>query len=774
MEDNKIFYLTGIGALIVLILAAIGFLFVFIWQKPFSAKEPALINQVTTTPSFGTLPQTPVDSNGPTTPSPEEQLAKEKYFISTFYQAATSTTVAKIPDLDLPLANVKEQILNYRDFSRKIPIENALPKLSNNGFVVINNPFGNVTSNWQTAFSLINEKNVPALITSDAVIGLYQDTLQIIYKEIEQDKFYASLWQLLHDLFNQVKARYDVKRQQFGIESDLITEANRLELAYLTVALKLLAPEPSQLRESITAQRQFFSPFENETYQITVPPYLINDVESEIRLIDAKVKSAKSPILLYQQSYTPYLIPAQYQASEKLKNYYLAITWLNQVFFPLNAKNGDCPDCLLDEPDQRLGFLAALYLSDDLGSNQRLKNQWANIYKTIAFFKGLETDLTYLDYHYALENEFGKDFHLDQIFKTDVETIKQKLDLLKKRLLDIKFSRALRASTKAKDLGWRLLRNYFLTEEKIFTDLTGQNPGNYLGTVNDPKRPNTSCSQKQNLSRCRPTSLDIFNVLGNNQAAEILTDTKNNQYQNYQQITDSLKSALQEFDQNTWHDNSYLSLFSALQSFKTDKPNGYTDFMKNDVWKKKNLQTALGAWTNFHREIKYEKTSSQSFAGFPNYFGYGYIEPQAETYAQLLANVKMIKKGFSALQIIGSGEKSYERLSNLENLLNNILQITKKELANNELSADDYNFINNFSRTINLLTGEIKKENLQNLYTLSLVFPGQKVLNEFIDGFNYLIVVYPDKNGKLFFAIGPVLNYFENQKIPAAWQKEFK
>ena len=30
MEDNKIFYLTGIGALIVLILAAIGFLFVFI------------------------------------------------------------------------------------------------------------------------------------------------------------------------------------------------------------------------------------------------------------------------------------------------------------------------------------------------------------------------------------------------------------------------------------------------------------------------------------------------------------------------------------------------------------------------------------------------------------------------------------------------------------------------------------------------------------------------------------------------------------------------
>src|SRR3989344_1912950 len=123
MEDNKIFYLIGIGALIVLILAAIGFLFVFIWQKPFSAKEPALINQVTTTPS------------------PEEQLAKEKYFISTFSQAATSTTIAKIPDLGLPLANVKEQILNYRDFSRKISIENALPKLSNNGFVVINNPF---------------------------------------------------------------------------------------------------------------------------------------------------------------------------------------------------------------------------------------------------------------------------------------------------------------------------------------------------------------------------------------------------------------------------------------------------------------------------------------------------------------------------------------------------------------------------------------------------------------------------------------------------------
>ena len=72
----------------------------------------------------------------------------------------------------------------------------------------------------------------------------------------------------------------------------------------------------------------------------------------------------------------------------------------------------------------------------------------------------------------------------------------------------------------------------------------------------------------------------------------------------------------------------------------------------------------------------------------------------------------MIKNGFKTLQIINSGDRAYERLNNLENILNQILQISKKELENHELSAEDYDFINNFAKQINFVTGDVKKENL--------------------------------------------------------------
>jgi len=777
MEEDrkKIILFISIIAAIILIIVAAGFLFFYLNRRN-QPVEPSPINQNQTPTTTAGLPQTLPTSQSINNQNIQERLAKEKYFISAFYQPVEIKTSAKIPATELPIQDLKEKITNFRDFSRKINIDSRLDKLSANSFSVIENPFAKNTADWQSAYAAINEKNVPILITSDAALGLYQDTLQIVYKEIELEKFYPSLWQVLKDLFNQAKNRYDVRRQKFGIESDLITEANRLELAYLSVALKLLKPDQSQIKESLTSQQQFFSPFESELYAFAIPGYLINEVEAEIKLIDAKVKQARSPILLYQNNYAVYNIPAQYQISEKLKNYYLAITWLNQILFPLNFKNDACPDCLLDEADQTLNFLTAIYLSNDLSQNQNLKNQWANIYKTIAFFKGLETDLTYLDYEAALKAEFGDNFNLDEIFPEDLKQIKEKLNSIKSRLLAVKFPIALKSSGQPKDLGLRLLRNYHLMENKIFNELSGEGVGPYLGNLSEKNKPATACQAINKFSRCFASVLDLFNALNNQTAAEILAQTKNSAYQNYPAILTKVRSEINEFDENTWHDNSYLSLLAATKDLKSINLSGYPAFFQTPIWQKKSLEVALSAWTTTHREIKYEKTAPQSFVGLPAYFGYGYIEPQFNFYADLLANARMIKNGFKTLQIINSGDRAYERLNNLENILNQILQISKKELENQELSAEDYDFINNFAKQINFVTGDVKKENLQNIFSLTVNFPNQKSVSETINGFKYLIVVYPDQTGRLFLAIGPILNYSEKTSLGQTitnWQNQY-
>jgi len=780
MEDKKYLYL--IIGVIVIIFIGLGLGLFFYVQKPASLpSEPKPIE--TNTNDFGylpTLPETETLDDGLTN-AERLELEKEKQFISSFWQSPQVQYTAQVPAYDLPLIEIKEQVVNYRDFSRKIDVESALPKLTANGFVVVDNPFDTKIADWERGYKTVRGEGLPIFITADSVVGVYQNTLHVIYKEIEQEIFYPSLWELLKKMHGQAKKRYETKHQQLGIESDAVTEANRLELVYLTVALKLLKPDPSQVKESLATETKFFTPLEADTYKISIPGYLEDEVNQEIKLIDSKSKGAKSPIFLYQKSYAKYNIPKHYQTSEKLKNYYLTITWLNDNLFPLWNKENDCPDCFFDQQDHTINFLAGLYLSDDLASNQNLKNRWANIYKSISFFKGLEVNLTYLDYHRALQDIFGQDYNLDEIFGPDSENIKTNISKLQEKIISYSFPQILSGQSETKEkIGLRLLRNNHLLENELFNSLTGDSVGTYLKPEGRPSSPFTACPSQKTPSRCLVTSLDLFNLLNNKTAQETIDELGDNRYEQYQQNLNTFIAQLEEFDQYTWHDNAYLSLLSALGYLERNDYTGWPTFMQNEAWAKKSLNTSLAAWTNFHRDINFEKASSSQDSSLNPHFPYGYIEPQIEFYHQLAADTRMIMDGFINLQIIANTDNSFKRLEGLKELLDQAIEISRKELTNETLNTDDYNFINNFDKQVRGIIGDIKKGNIQNSYTFNYNLTEKNQLNEKISGFNYLIAIYPDLDNKLFFAIGPVFNYNEQGKINNSirknidWQNEFK
>jgi hypothetical protein len=163
--------------------------------------------------------------------------------------------------------------------------------------------------------------------------------------------------------------------------------------------------------------------------------------------------------------------------------------------------------------------------------------------------------------------------------------------------------------------------------------------------------------------------------------------------------------------------------------------------------------------------------------GISNYFPYGYVEPYPELYAELAANVDMVIKGFTSLEIISTQSKSFERLQNLKNILTRLTDIAKKELTKEEVTTEDFDFINNFGKQIKAVSGDVKKENLQTKANFNWQINDKTSLNEYLDGLNFLIAIYPDKEGKLFFAIGPVYNYLEGknkEKPSASWQAELK
>ncbi|NUM25455.1 MAG: DUF3160 domain-containing protein [Candidatus Buchananbacteria bacterium] len=779
MEDKKVFYIIAIVIILALIVTGVILLF-FYFQKTSTTPDPNAVANVNQNQTAGTLPnnQTVGDPNDPNNAA-AASLAKEKQFISSFWRPSEISFNPSLPTYQTPITEIKNQIVNYRDFSRKIDVESSLEKLAANSFVVIADPFKSQSSDWETSYKLIRENELPIFISTDSVAGVYQTTLHVIYKEIEQDIFYPSLWKLLNQLYQKNKARYDQKLKQFGIQTDLLTEANRLELSYLAVALKLLQPDVAQIREPLsTDDNKFFTPQEAGQYAFNIPDYLDKEVTGEIELITKKIKGAESKVFLYPKNYQVFDVPEQYRTSEKLKNYYLAITWLNEGFFPLWHQDNDCADCLLDEQDHQINLVAALLLSTDLASDQNLKNSWANIYKSISFFRGLESNLTYIDYAQSLKNIFGDDYDIEQLFSADNATVKERISLIQEALGSVTFLSALGGDNQSKpNTGLRLLRNYHLLENKLFNRLTYQATGEYLGETKNVVLPFTGCNVEKLFLRCWPTSLDLFNLLGNQTAANILSENKNNLYQNYQPNLNQLKEELTKFDQNTWHDNAYLSLLSALQKINHDNTAGYPVFMTTDAWRKKTLTTSLGAWVDFHKEINFERSETKESGGLGSYFPYGYVEPQVAFYGELLSNVKMIIEGFNTLQIISPVSRSYERLNNLKITLEKLADISKKELENTSLEQTDYEFINNFNKHIRTFIGDVRKESIQNTHTLRFPLENNRLLDQKNKGLDYLIVAYPNSTGQLFFAIGPVYSFTEEKNGGAAstnWQTDYK
>ncbi|MFA6321933.1 MAG: DUF3160 domain-containing protein [Candidatus Buchananbacteria bacterium] len=779
MGENRLIYVIAIIIIAIIIVASALGLF-FYWYRPSQEVTPLppTNTESPTTAQPGFLPTTAETTSTNPASLAAENLEKEKRFISSYWQAPTSTYQAKTTSYTLPLNKIKEQVANYRDLSRKINIESALPLLSKNGFAVIANPFKPTTSDWETAYDNIHKSKLPIIITADSLAGIYQTTLNVVYRETEQNIFYSSLWNLVKEMHDKVQRRYYARYRQMGIESDTLTEANRLELAYLSVALKLLQPEPNQVKEALAGDDQFFSPLEAETYAVKISTDLTEEVSAEVKLIDEKSKSARSPIFSYQKSYEAYVIPAYYQGSEKLKNYYLAATWLNDILFPLWSKSDSCPNCLLDQQDHEINFAAALLLSNDLASDQNLKNRWANIYKTVGFFRGIETNSTYLYYDQALQDLYGKNYDLDKIFSVNADDNKKTIAAIQNKINSYQFPSALSGNPLTKEnKGLRLLRSRYLPEEQLFEKLSQENAGKYLAANPSLKiLPFTTC-QNQNLGRCFPTALDLFNFLGNSVAKNALNTSQNSSYENYQKNLDIFAADFKNFDDHAWHDNAYLSLLYSVKTLNAKKGTGFPAFMQTAAWQNKSLNTQLGFWTNFHQEIDLEKGRITTEANVYTHFPYGYIELQPEFYSELKSNVEMIMNGFSSLQIIPPVSKSYERLNNLKILLDNAVRLSKKEMEKtSSFDKKDYEFINKFSSQIRLILGDIKKENVQNKFSFGITKKTRGNVKEYIDGINYVVVVYPEASKKLIFALGPVYNYVEGKddlRPTWAWQNEF-
>lgn len=699
----------------------------------------------------------------------EEELKAENLAFAQFYKAETDDFKAKKFETVLPIF-AKTDLANYYDLSRKVDLDKILETINRDGFAIFPNQFSKEANDFYKIFELLAKKDVPQFISSDFLIYYYQNSLKETYKEIESTVFYQDVWTISKNFFDLANSRYKKRRDLIGDVNDPVLEAERLEAAFWAVSLELLKPQPKQINALNKNDEAKFSIKEAADFDFAVPDYLTEDVAKEIALIVRAGKPAKSPIFLYQKNYSDFVVPSAYQTNPKLNNFYLASTWLKSQF-PLYYQGDSCPDCALDKNDWLINFIAASLITRDFADNQELKNYWAKIYKILAFFQGIRKELTYLNYQEVFKSMFGDNYNPEQIYSGPggQPSFERAMEVAEKIAVELQqgynFGSILGGLNRSEaanrpNIGMRLLQENFWPNDYIAAELTLNNAGDYLGAYDQfhptVELPLTACFNELNkkAERCRIIGLDVINLFKPISAQNQYFNANSN-FKNYKNQSRKINQALAAFNVYDWHENNYWSVLDIIRkNLPEENIKGLPLQVSAAAWQEKEINSALGAWTNLSLPADTFGVGFFETGGFgERYKLNGYIEPNLALVNELSANSKMLAEMFTALRLGVNAGFTSKKLNELVEYLDKIKLIIKKELNQELLDDNDQQLISELIRNTMVVKAGTKSINLQ--------FQN-KSTKESIEGVKLLAVVVASPDKKIL-TIGPVFNYQENK-----------
>ncbi len=754
----------------VLLIAALGLsvavfvLAVVLIAKRYGGENPPVVEPVIeeNKEEFGggTLPIKKEDETATTSdPFNGDVLDVEYLSFHDFYETPVNSYEAQFQNYELPI-NIKIDGINYYDLARKINLDSAINDLNSRGFAVIDNPWPQDNS-FYSVYENLESNQIPFLITSDFLIYYYQNSLKKVFKDIEEHVFYDNLWVISNEMYKMAKSRYETRLSEIGNINDSVLEGQRMELAFFSVALELLKPEPGQIStKGALDDPTKFSEGDADRFYFNPPVYLRDDIVREAQMVRLGKGQVKSPNLLYIRDYAEFSVPQEYKTDAKLNNFYLASRWLNSSF-PLYYKDADCEECLLDKEDWRLNMIAASLIATDFSERDDLKGRWARIYKLMAFFKGLRDEIDYVDFRDALIAEFGADYEIDNLFDDKNSEAMANLDKLKDKVDTYEFAKIRGALDKnnpevKKKIGFKLLTEPYWPNDYIFGELTYPQVGRYLGTEKSPNNL-TSCDVNRVYVRCNGTSLDIANLVAP-MSGNMLFD-RNANYLNYQEQSIALANQLNR--DGLWHTSSYWSTVSLMEAVLAPKIEMMPAFASSENWKQTRLRTAIAAWVNL--QLPWEQISLAppvSEYGLSDYSRRDeniYIEPNLPLVNELIATNNMMAKMFTALRLQDDINLAAYSVKAVDTDLQLIKRLIEKELAGQEFDEKDGEALIDFARRY-VVSVENEKDKILMLPSLK----GGASLKEDLSQLKLMVVVYQSGENKIM-SVGPIWDYKESR-----------
>jgi len=512
--------------------------------------------------------------------------------------------------------------------------------LAQNGFVVTAPVAGQYREFYQIYDALRYSDN-PVFITTDSVYHIYHLIFDKMLRDLETGYFIVDLKSLTSAMLTATYQQYQALR------GTTLEEPARRNVAYFAVAAQLLGlPDP-------------------------VPAEVTDLVNAELALINAAGGFSISPIwdrpdlpddLILKEDYSQYIPRGHYTRSEDLKMYFKAMMWYGRLTFRLND----------DFETRRALLLTQAVRSATAEDGTPALTLWENIYEPTVFIVGKADDLGYLEYGALSDQIFGLNPDLGKFAdETLFAQFKQATETLPPPQINSMWV-WIWQDKETVTKGFRFMGQRFTLDEYVFGQVIWRN----VGTLDDP--------------RGLPKGLDFFAALGSDEAYSILNGMGETHYANYDTQMTKVKTEVAALGSDSWTQNLYWNWLYSLQPLIEPKGSAYPPFMQTEAWTRKDLQTALSSWTELkHDTILYAKQVMAEMGGGGNPVPpHGYVEPNPEAYARLLALAQMTYDGLDARSLLTDTTRA-----NLENLISQLQflkGISERELAGGAITDDEY------------------------------------------------------------------------------------
>ncbi|MCR4762241.1 MAG: DUF3160 domain-containing protein [Lachnospiraceae bacterium] len=599
--------------------------------------------------------------------------------------AISSPVEAKVPEYSIEpdLSNV----VNVE----QLWIQDAWKKqLASDGFCV--------SDNGGREFFEIYEGNrymmVPNFITVDSLMHSYHLYFAYLMKSIERQELFDRLTRLTDRMLAaSEKQRMDMMLSSTlsGVSDDMM-KAQERNTVFFAVAKSLLDPswKPDDGDYALSEESK-------------------KKLEKELSMINAADGIDYSPLMGeadVMEDYSQYKPRGYYDTDEKLSRYFRAMMWYGRMNFSRK-------DSSLDK--------SAMLMT--LAMDEEAYDEWSTIYAVTSFFAGASDDNGICEYRPLIEQAYGRP--LKEL--TGLEVVGDEDGW--RRFHDLTATLPAPAINSVpmwdddgqtdkmeENAGFRFMGQRFSIDAAIFQRLI------YSQVLENKKGEN----------RMLPDALDVPAALGSRTAEKILReDLGAMEYQNYEENMTKLRNTIQQSSSDLWNASLYSGWIDTLRPLLTEKGKGYPLFMQGEKWNKKNLESFLGSYTELkHDTVLYSKQVIAEMGGGDEEImdDRGYVEPEPLVFDRFAKLAQGTGKGLKNLGLLTEdAERDLERLENIGRTLS---AIAVKELADEMLTDEEFEFIRCYGGEIEHFWAEAYKEDAKNpQYFSSEEFPAAVVVD---------------------------------------------